>query len=421
MTIEQVNLLPRIALQDDYITGETSCQGYQEYINAVTDKDIEELCTVDTVDTFTERYKLRKEYESLVLPHLKDGRKAAWKQCCSQVWIKGNGTVSGLMRCHNRLCLICNWREARANFAEVKQIVSQAEQEGRHKYIFATFTIRNCNKGELSNTIDELMQAVNRLQSNKAWKSRVIGYIRHMEITVSADGNTFHPHYHYILMMPEDYYVNSSLYLTRDEWRHKWCKAAHIVNEDENQCYIKAVSDKNLDNTIAEVSKYAIKMAEGIRTQSNDIIRELIQSLRRRRLQAYGGLIKEIAQNIKKSRKYYNPFDEIPEGTPYIRDDGTDTYRYATELEKLKHVNVSVNTKTGEIYSREQLNAWTDREKAKMNWYITHQKQTGKKVNLDDLDNYWAELENKKKEDLTKPTKAYIALMEEFKAQNIEN
>lgn len=413
MTIEQVNLLPRIALQDDYITGKTSCQGYQEYINAVTDKDIEELCTVDTVDTFTERYKLRKEYEGLVLPHLKDGRKAAWKQCCSQVWIKGNGTVSGLTRCHNRLCLICNWRDARANFAEVKQIVSQAEQEGRHKYIFATFTIRNCNKGELSNTIDELMQAVNRLQSNKAWKSRVIGYIRHMEITVSADGNTFHPHYHYILMMPEDYYVNSSLYLTRDEWRHKWCKAAHIVDEDENQCYIKAVSDKNLDNTIAEVSKYAIKMAEEIRTQSNDIIRELMQSLRRRRLQAYGGLIKEIAQNIKKSRKYYNPFDEVPEGTPYVRDNDTDVYRYAPELERNNGVTVSVNTKTGELYTRKQLDAWADRESLKAHLYAVHQKRNKEETDVSNSSSYWEKIANRK----TEPTKAYIALMKEFKSQ----
>lgn len=343
------------------IIDKTNCQVYK---GEETKKDIEELKERETLSKFEKKFQQRAEYENLVKSRLTPLQKYAWTDCCSQIWIRKDGTISSLQRCKNRLCSLCSWRAAQGHFAEVMQMVSEIERLNETEppiYLFATFTIKNCAADELTKTIDKMMQGINRMQSNRAWKSRVKAFIRHMEVTIGQDKKSFHPHIHYILQMPNTYFSDEKIFLSWKQWRAMWCKAAQIDYEEENQCKIEYIRRNEIEKAVAEVSKYAVKLTKDISDQSEVMIAKLIAGLKRRRLHAYGGEFKKLHQTIEKTKDYYSPYDAIPEGKPYIRaSDGT--YMYAKKLEILKKQQLTIDKRTGEIVSPERAYRETERK-----------------------------------------------------------
>lgn len=345
----------------DYIIKKDDCQVYK---GEDDEKTIEELTADETLSKFEKKLSQRTEYEGKIIKRLSLTQKAAWISCCDQVWVRQDGTVSSLKRCKNRLCGLCNWRTAQRHFIEVKSMVGEIEKAHAEKppvWLFLTLTVKNCCPEKLSDTIDEMMKAVNRMQSNRAWKTRVKGYIRHMEVTVGQDKKSFHPHLHYILEMPNAYFKDKKIFLSWEQWRLMWCKAMDIDYIEENQCKVEYIKRTDIEKAIAEVSKYAVKLTKDLAEQSDIIIGKLIAGLKNRRLHAYGGELKEEYKKTAQKEKHgYNPFDEIPEGKPYVRDE-SGFYVYAKELEKLKHKSISVRKDTGEIIAQKQIYAASDR------------------------------------------------------------
>ena len=81
------------------------------------ENEINELINADLFENFIERRKERERYEYQVLPWLTRGQAASWHDCSSVIWVKDNGAVSALNSCKNRVCTICNWRNARKKFS----------------------------------------------------------------------------------------------------------------------------------------------------------------------------------------------------------------------------------------------------------------------------------------------------------------
>ena len=322
--------------------------------------NIKDFIARDTLQKFEERRDARTKYEWQIRPNLSENARRNWDSCCNQIWLKSDGSVSGLNRCKSRFCQMCNWREAKKNFSIVREAMEKIEENEKHIFLFATFTLRNPTPTQLTPTINRMMKAINRMQSRKFWRNRVQGYIRHFEITFNAEKQTFHPHLHYILAMPADYFRNKDVYITIDQFKSMWCECAEIKNVSENQFKIEYINGNEIENAVAETSKYAIKMAETVKVKNPRIVKILMQAVHGRRLIAFGGIYKGIKQRIDAERKKEAPiFEGLPSGTPFIFDYKTKKYKYAPFLfNKAKNAaterTVVLDAETGEVLTRKE-------------------------------------------------------------------
>ena len=339
-----------VDLYEYYTTPKEFCQEHH----------IDDLTARDTLQKFEERRSMRETYEWQIKPNLSENARRNWDLCSTQIWLKSDGSVSGLNRCKSRFCQMCNWREAKKNYKIVKQAMDEIEESEKHIFLFATFTIRNPSPTMLQPTIDRMMKAINRMQSRKFWRNRVKGYIRHFEITFNSEKQTFHPHLHYILAMPADYFANKDVYITIDQFKNMWCECAEIQNVSENQFKIEYINGREIENAVAETSKYAIKMAETVKVKNPRIIRILMQAVHGRRLIAFGGIYKGIKQKIDAEREKEVPiFEGMPTGTPYIFDHKTKRYKYSPYLfNKAKNAATKrvliVDHETGEVLNHKE-------------------------------------------------------------------
>lgn len=251
--------------------------------------------------TFIEKWQYRNTYTPYTIPSLSEFQRGAWDECCDTIWIDDNDTVQAINSCRNRLCAICNWRSSRKKYSQTVQMINQIEHMNL-QYIFATYTIRNPSIDKLNESIDKMMESINRMQSSRRWKQRVLGYIRSMEITYNTNENTWHPHLHYILLLPPDYYTNPDYYLSTYEWRTMWERAARL--DYTSQVQIQPIQrGENLPHAIAEISKYALKLGSVVECQNTQIIYRLKTAIAHRRLYAVGGILKPIYKQIKNTEK----------------------------------------------------------------------------------------------------------------------
>lgn len=295
------------------------------------EKEIKELLDADLFKNFIERKDERERYEFQVLPWLTSGQAGAWRDCSSVIWIKDDGTVSAINSCKNRVCTICNWRNARKKFSIMRQIFEIVDEQIHMEYLLVTCTIKNVKAEKLSQTLSDMMQAVNRMQSSRQWKKRVKAYVRNVEITYNKKRNDFHPHIHYIIGVPTDYYKNPDLYWKTYHWRSLWETSMKVdYNSQFDLEPIKRGTD--LEHSLCEISKYAVKMTAAVKEKSPEVVHQLMLSMKRRRLIAYGGLFKEAFKAIRADRKNGADHDGRPEGTPYIYSEFDKRYVKHTAL-----------------------------------------------------------------------------------------
>lgn len=270
---------------------------YQSYYTT-NQEECQELLASDTIQAFAKHRAYRDSYEPLILPTLNERQQQAWADCASEVWVRPDGTVSSTVSCHNRFCSVCAWRDARRKFSYTMRCMEQL-QPLNLKYAFYTVTIRNCNGAELRPQLDNLMAAINRMQSTNTWRRRVVGYIRSLETTYNAAANSYHPHIHYILALPPDYYENPDLYLSGAEWRQLWQRSAKL--DYIAQVKIEAIKGPDIKAAVCEVSKYALKLGSVMESGDVEPTQTIAAAVKGRRLVAYGGLYKDIQKQLKAS------------------------------------------------------------------------------------------------------------------------
>lgn len=89
------------------------------------------------------------------------------------------------------------------------------EQNSSTRFLFVTFTVKNCEADKLSQTIDMMNMGFKRLTNkNKKlaitnkFKSNMLGYIRAMEVTYNQEKNTYHPHIHCLFAVKAGYFTH---------------------------------------------------------------------------------------------------------------------------------------------------------------------------------------------------------------------
>ena len=201
--------------------------------------------------------------------------------------------------CKIRLCPMCAWRRSLKIFAQTSKIMDCYDRlNPTHKYIFLTLTCRNVAGDMLANQIDRLSNAWRSMvRYATVFNQQVNGWFRALEITHNLQADTYHPHYHCILAVPDSYFTGHD-YMSQADWVLLWRK--YLCVDYDPIVDVRLLRGKS---GVSEVSKYAAKPTDYLITdddynidtaQTDRSVAVLDSALHKRRLVAYGGEFKRL-------------------------------------------------------------------------------------------------------------------------------
>jgi plasmid rolling circle replication initiator protein Rep len=272
-----------------------------------------------------------KKFKNLRLAYLYDqcgyyayANRARWCATWLQflVGVDGRRELFSGNFCKLRLCPICISRRARKSAFELSRILDTAGEEG-FQFIFLTLTKKNVEGDKLGEGVADLISGWRRLIDQRQVERSICGWYRAIEITRNRDNGTYHPHIHAILAVKSDYFKHSKdLYITHDGWVAKWQKALKV--EYRPSVHIEKTRGGDGRKATLEAAKYACKDTDYIDPSLDDdtavkIVQQYTDALQRRRLTAFGGILKEIAQRLEMGDSETGDLSQI--GDEKIRPD----------------------------------------------------------------------------------------------------
>ena len=212
--------------------------------------------------------------------------------------------------CKMRLCPMCSWRRSMKLFGQTARVAGEIlDRYPKTRFIFVTFTVKNCSADDLKNTLKRMDKAFKYITSAgqtfapaKGLKKNLLGYMRATEITYNQQANTYHPHFH-ILMAVKSTYFKGQAYLNHEKWQALWRDAAGL--DYEPQVRAEAVTDKGkgMAGAVAETAKYPVKVADLLKiTDKKKAVAALItlhHAMENRRMVTFGGVFKTIRAELK--------------------------------------------------------------------------------------------------------------------------
>lgn len=231
--------------------------------------------------------------------------------------------------CQKRLCPMCQWRKSLKVFRELSKVMDLTQERNKNFVpVFLTLTVKNCKGEELSEIIGSMLRGWRNLNDHRRTRKIIKGWFRALEVTYNRDDDTYHPHIHAILLVEKSYFKSAD-YMQTADWVQLWRTSVGL--DYDPICDIRAVKTaKGKRKEVAEVAKYTLKDTEYL-TTSNALTDKLVAildgALYRRRLYAYGGILKKIAKELKVDK---------PEETDLNIDEDTMRADIATVLEFYK-------------------------------------------------------------------------------------
>lgn len=207
--------------------------------------------------------------------------------------------------CHNRLCVMCNWRKSKKLNWQVNLITTELwKQEPTARFLFVTLTVPNCKAEDLKDTINKMNKAFSYLTSKnrnfapaKKFKENLLGYMKAMEITYNQQTDTYHPHIHCLFPVKSNYFGRG--YIKKNEWQAIWSKA--MKSDRELIVHVQTIKNSTA-KAIAEVAKYPVKPTDLLsisdKDKATDALIVLHRTLKGRRLVTFGGLMATIKHQL---------------------------------------------------------------------------------------------------------------------------
>lgn len=212
--------------------------------------------------------------------------------------------------CKDRLCPMCSWRRSLKIFGQVSKIMDKLQEENSYEFLFLTLTVKNVNGENLGEELDKLFYGIKKFMLITKIKKSIKGWFRALEVThnlneESDNFNTYHPHFHIILVVNKSYFKNKNLYITQEEWKSFWQKSLKVDYEpivDVRRINGKK-NKKDIKSVVAESAKYTVKDNDYIVFGNEELTDESVyilnDSLKNRRLTAFGGEFKKIHKLLK--------------------------------------------------------------------------------------------------------------------------
>lgn len=212
--------------------------------------------------------------------------------------------------CRARLCPMCQWRRSLKMFGQVQAITDKIlEKDQNIRFIFGTFTVKNCAAEDLETCINILNNKFLYLVSRnrtfapaKKLKQNLLGYLKAVEVTYNSQDKTYHPHFHVIFAVQNTFFNSGKYYMSKKEWIELWQKALNV--DYKPQIDIKAIKSgvAGTAKAVAEVAKYPIKTAPILKLPDDEaveVLKTLTLALRKKRFVGYGGIFKTVKQELK--------------------------------------------------------------------------------------------------------------------------
>ena len=245
--------------------------------------------------------------------------------------------LAGANFCRVMLCPMCQWRRARRLYGEMLQVWQYAFDQYREiefdrscnriaprlRALLLTLTVPNVPGDQLRDTIMRMSDAFNRLRQAKGYKEwqSVKGYYRCLEVTYNAAANTYHPHYHVLLLVTEDYFKAG--YTTRDRWRDIWrrCYGDNSITAVDIRV-LRGSTPQQLLKSLNETCKYTVKPSDFLRGSMTDrmaIVEVLDKALDGVRRASFGGWLKAARQALKLDKLEFGvDADPLPAGAKKV-------------------------------------------------------------------------------------------------------
>ena len=216
--------------------------------------------------------------------------------------------------CKVRLCPMCSWRRSLKIFGQTSKVMNKALEEKEYRFLFLTLTCKNVDGEDLLNQIDKLFSAFRKMTRRKIFNQAVKGWFRALEVTHNLDEtsdnyDTYHPHFHMVLMVNESYFKDTRIYLTHKDWVELWKSCMSVDYEPlVNIKAFKTGTKLETEKSVAEVAKYTVKDEDLIimdesgqvdEELTDDAVFILDKALANRRLVAFGGKLRNIQQELK--------------------------------------------------------------------------------------------------------------------------
>ena len=254
---------------------------------------------------------------------------------------KNEKRLKGANFCRIRTCPMCNWRKSLKMFGQTNKIANKIlEQNSSTRFLFVTFTVKNCSAEKLEETINlmnkgfkSITDKTKKLAITNKFKNNMLGYMRAIEVTYNQQEDTYHPHIHCIFAVKAGYFTHG--YIKKTEWQYIWGECCHTDYEP----IVKVQTIKNsTSKAVAEVAKYPVKMDELANYQNeNKAIKALIvftKILKGRRLITFGGVFADIKKQLK--------LDDVETGDLiHLEDEQKENF------EEIKTVLYKFNVKVG--------------------------------------------------------------------------
>lgn len=249
--------------------------------------------------------------------------------------------LSGANFCRVMLCPMCQWRRARRLYSDMLRIWQYTFDgyreiefdRNRHRLrprlraLLLTLTVPNVPAADLRETVRRMSAAWNRInQSNgySEWRA-ILGYYRCLEITYNEKSDTYHPHYHVLLLVDDDYFRAG--YVQQSRWLDIWRKSYRddsIVAVDVRA--LRGGTPRQLMKSLNETCKYTVKPSDFLRgdmPHRMDIVETLDKSLDGVRRASFGGWLRDARNALKcddmETREYMLDASlPLPDGSAHV-------------------------------------------------------------------------------------------------------
>ena len=215
----------------------------------------------------------------------------------------GKSTISSANLCRDRLCPTCSWRLSLRRFAEMCSTMQLLTDIDTYDAGFLTLTVRNCHPSQLRFTLQKMAEDWNRMLAQRSVKGKIWGWAKSLEITYNKRTNTFHPHYHIIMLTNPNGMSQAQLHFF---FREKWRVATRLPYEpitdyrtigafehrDEG-----GIDGEAMAKAVLETYKYSVKSDE-LKGMPLDVFREFVTAISGIRFCTYGGAIKEARKQL---------------------------------------------------------------------------------------------------------------------------
>lgn len=268
-------------------------------------------------DVWAEKKQLNTMMSDKMRRARMDMRAERMSQCADQIEITlcpkcGRYEISKAILCHDRLCPVCSWRLSLKRFAQMMQIVrALLDDHPTAPWSFMTLTVRNCAPDQLHYTLRRMAEAYNRMRQRKAFKGKIAGFARTVEVTYNASSNELHPHYHILIMWDDAAdplsdgarLLNAWIASCRDGLIASY-KGQHIEDVDgsgvddlSHDDLLRQSTAEDLTRSVLETFKYTQK-ATDILKMPIPTFRAFADNMQGIRALSFGGLIKAYAARL---------------------------------------------------------------------------------------------------------------------------